>query len=155
MKEALHQDICKALTIVRESPEAGDFELFQTLVRSGMERRSAARLIEFLPMAYCRILFSDSGAHFAETYQRRLPDGSLSAEILLSTEPLWEAALGFARAHAEQGISKEGLLPLASRSAEFDAANQMLKHGAKLEDIAFTAVVLNWIEIGPVSDSQA
>jgi hypothetical protein len=155
MKEALNQDISKAFAIIRESAQANDFELFQTLVRSGMERRSAACLVEFLPMAYCRVLLSDSGAQFPETYQRRQPDGSISAEILLSTEPLWEAALEFARAHAERGISKEDLLFLAGRSAEFDAANQMLKSGAKLGDIAFTPTILNWTESGPGSDSQA
>jgi hypothetical protein len=44
------------------------------------------------------------------------------------SEPLWEAAVAFARTEVE--------LALAARSGEFDAANQLQNRGAKLHGLA-------------------
>ncbi len=149
MKTTLNQDISRALAIFRDSSSAGDVEIFWTLVNSGIERRCAARLVEFLPMVYCRILLSDSGARFAKTVRRRLPDGGLSAETPLSAEPIWNAALEVAKAEAERGVPRKDIWLLAARSAEFDAANQLLQKGSKLTDVVFTEPILTWPENGP------
>jgi hypothetical protein len=153
MKEKLNQDISWALVVFRNSPAAGENEIFQKLVKNGIDRRCAARLAVFILVAYCRMLLSASGVQFSNNFRQRLPDGSLSSEALLSAEPFWEQVLGFAKAHLERGISKEDLLLLAGRSAEFAAANQLLNRGSKLEDMAFTAAVLDRGENGP--DSEA
>ncbi len=39
-----------------------------------MERLLAARLIGFLPIAYCRLILQASGARFSDTFQQLLPD---------------------------------------------------------------------------------
>lgn len=154
MKEKLNEDISRALAVFRNSPAAGENELFQSLVRIGIDRRCAKRLVVFIPMVYCRMLLSASGARFSNSFRKRLADGSLSSEELLSADPFWEPVITFAKADMERGITKEDLLLLAGRSAEFDAANQLLNRGSKLEDIAFTTAVLNWRENGPDGDSQ-
>ena len=69
-----------------------------------MERLLAARLIGFLPIAYCRLILQASGARFSETLQQVLPDGGISSERSLSSEPLWEAAVAFARTEVEHGV---------------------------------------------------
>jgi hypothetical protein len=144
MVEKLNADILQALVVLRSSPVGGESEIFQKLVEIGIERRCAARLVVFIPMAYCRVLLSAKGVQFSNSFRQRLPDGTLSSEELLSSDPFWEPVLTFAKADVQRGIAKEDLLLLAGRSAEFDAANQLLKRGSKLEDIAFTAAVLNW-----------
>lgn len=154
MNEKLNEDISRALIAFRNSPAAGENEIFQALVKSGVERRCAARLVVFIPMAYCRMLLSASGVRFSNNFRQRLPDGSLSSEELLSADPFWEPVLAFAKADMERGITKEDQLLLANRSAEFDDANQLLNRGSKLEDIAFTAAVLNWVEDGTDGDTQ-
>jgi hypothetical protein len=50
---------------------------------------------------------------------------ALSDGRSLSSEPLWEAAVAFARTEVEHGVPGKDLLALAARSAEFDAANQL------------------------------
>jgi hypothetical protein len=155
MQSMLSHEISRAIDIVRESFSAEDYEIFQNLVNSGIERRRAARLVEFLPMVYCRILLSDSGARFAKSFRRPLPDGGLSAETPFSAEPIWEAALAFAKAEVEHGLLKKDLLFLAGRSAEFDAANQLLQKGSELRNVVFSVPVLNWPENGADSDPQA
>ncbi len=77
-----------------------------------MERLLAAQLIGFLPIAYCRLILQASGAQFSEALQQVLPDGGISSERSLSSEPLWEAAMAFARTEVEHGVPGKGLLAL-------------------------------------------
>jgi len=65
------------------------------LVHAGIESLVAERLIEFLPMAYCRLMLAASGARFANVYRRELEDGTFE-ERLLSSEPVWNAVVSFA-----------------------------------------------------------
>jgi hypothetical protein len=118
-----------------------------------MERLLAARLIGFLPIAYCRLILQAPGARFSETLQQVLPDGGISSERSLSSEPLWEAAMAFARTEVEHGVPGKDLLALAARSGEFDAANQLLNRGAKLHGLAFAPALLLWPDCGPESEN--
>jgi len=110
-----------------------------------MERQRAARLVVFLPSVYCRIMLRKSGAQFSASFRRLLAEG-ISPEKPLSSEPVWDEAMLFANREIERGISSQDILLIAARSAEFDAANQLLNQGSKLEDISFTALVLNFFD---------
>jgi hypothetical protein len=70
-----------------------------------------------------------------------------SAQIPLNSEPVWIAVLDFARREIQQGLSRDDMLRLAGRSAEFHAANKALHHGSKLENLAFLPAV--YPEDGP------
>jgi len=128
--------ISKAVAIFRVSRFAEDDELYRSFIRAGIEYQVAIRLVEFLPMAYCRLILAASGAQFPNVFRRVLADGT-SEERLLSSEPLWGAVVAFAERESERGVSAENLLAIAARSAEFDAANKLLKRGAKLENLIF------------------
>jgi hypothetical protein len=52
----MQREIATALAAMRNSPEVDDQELYAALVKSGIDRHLAARLIEFLPAAYCRVI---------------------------------------------------------------------------------------------------
>ena len=73
----------------------------------------------------------------------------MSKERPLKSEPVWNAALAFARTESEQGISVQDFLVVAGRSAEFQAANQLLNKGSKLENLVFIPYLLPWPEDGP------
>jgi hypothetical protein len=144
----MNEDISRAVGLFRSSPNLEDQAIFGTLVKQGMEKELAARLVEFVPLAYCRLILRNSGAHFSETFRRALPGGG-SQERPLSSEPVWRAVVTFAGAEVKRGVSGNDLLLVAARSAEFHAANQMLDKGSKLENFAFTPPVLTWPEEGP------
>jgi len=144
----LTEAISKAVAILRSSPSLNDEGTFRALISRGISRNIAARVVEFLPMAYCRLVLEASGARFTDSFVRRSEDGSLK-EYPLSSEPVWRASTEFARAEVRQGVSAQDLLSIATRSAEFQAANQLLRKGSKLENIAFTVPLLNWPEQGP------
>jgi hypothetical protein len=76
-------------------------------------------------------------------------NGKVSPERLLSSEPLWNEVVAFARYEAKLGVSREDLFTIAGRSAEFDAVNQMLNSGSNLSDIVLTPTLLTWPEDGP------
>jgi hypothetical protein len=139
--------IAKTVELLRRSASSSDDEVHRMLVADGVDTTTAARLIEFLPMVYCRLLLEPSGARFSSNFRRRLEDGQLSEERPLASQPVWNAVLGYAQNEVARGVSPEDLLAVAGRSAEFDAANQLLKNGSQLKNIAFTPVVLLWAEI--------
>lgn len=147
----MNRDIANAVSVFRTSPSLGEDEIYRALVKDGMERHRAARLVEFLPMVYCRLILQKSGAQFPTTFRRTLPDGT-SSEHPMSSDPVWNDAVAFARAEVESGVSGQDLLIVAAHSAEFDAANQLLNRGSKLEDIRFTVPVFRWPESGPDID---
>jgi hypothetical protein len=139
----MENDIAKAISLFRTLPELDDYAIYDRLVISGVDRQCAARLVEFLPIVYCRLILRNSGARFADTFQRSLPGGTLH-EKLFSSEPIWNEVTVFAQKEIEGGVSKQDLLAVAARSSEFAAANQLLNRGARLEDIRFQSPVLVW-----------
>ena len=144
----MNEDISKAISVFRRSPNSTDEDVYRQLVVDGIEARRAARLVEFLPIVYCRAILRNSGVKFAATFRRQLPGGA-SEELPLTSDPVWTAAVAFAYAEVDQGVSGNDLLLVAARSAEFDAANQLLNKGSKLENIVFSPPVLPWPEGGP------
>ncbi len=109
-------------------------------------------LVELVPMAYCRVLLADMGTRFPETFQRYRGDGTTTPARPLASEPVWVAAMDFAKREIESGLSRNDKLRVAGRSAEFRAANELLYKGSKLEDLGFTPPVFMWPEEGPDSD---
>ena len=115
----------------------------------GVERPTAARLVEFLPMVYCRLLLAESGVRFPETYFRRLPDGGRTPSAQFSSEPLWNELTKFAKSELSSGVERQQLVAIAGRSAEFNAVNELCNRGSTLADIQFTEPVLMWPDSGP------
>lgn len=66
----------KAVRVFREFPNASDEVILDKLVAMGCERVMAARLVEFVPMTYCRLRLADSDVRFSDRFQRRLADGT-------------------------------------------------------------------------------
>lgn len=143
--------IVRAVALLRSRPDLDDVGVYRVLAGQGVERPMAARLVQFLPMIYCRLIFLKSGLRFPETYRRVLADGTYSCSVSLSGDSLWNEASKFAEAEIESGANSQSLLAIASRSAEFDAANKLLNSGGKLEDIKFTEPLLLWPTSGPDS----
>ena len=148
------EDIAKAVSIFRTLPELEDYAIYERLMAEGVERQRAARLVEFLPIIYCRLILRNSGARFSSTFQRSVPGGA-PVEQPFSSQPVWDEAVAFAYGEVERGVSGKDLLAVAARSAEFDAANRLLNQGSKLQNIAFASPVLLWPETGPAHETPA
>ena len=145
----MNENISKAVAIFRESPASSDDEIYRRLVAAGIESKRAARLVEFLPMAYSRLILAGIGIRFSDVFRRRQGDGSLSCEQTLVFNPLWAEIVSFAREEQAAGVIGKDLIAIASHSAEFDGVHQLLNQGSKPENIALAAAVLLWPEEGP------
>jgi hypothetical protein len=144
--------IAKAVMLFRSSPDMDDEQIHRALVDAGIDWKLAARLVELVPMVYCRVLLADSGARFPETFQRFRDDDTTTPPRPLTSEPVWVAAMDFAKREIERGLGRDDKLSVAGRSAEFRAANELLNKGSKLGDLGFTPSVFMWSEEGPGSD---
>lgn len=133
--------IGQAVAIFREFPNASNEEILSKLLAAGTDRPTASRLVEFLPMAYCRVVLSESGINFSDRFQRRLADGRLSPQQRLDSEPLWSETLSFAWSEKRSAVSGKSLLAIAAHGAEFDAVNQLANQGSKLNDITLVPSV--------------
>jgi len=153
VQSIVKDSIAKAVALMRRSPSCTDLEIWRKLVAGGLDASVSARLVEFLPMAYCRVMLERSGAKFSASFQRSMANGQITPEQPLSSEPVWNAVLAFAKAETDRGISEEDLVTLAARSAEFHAANQLLNGGSKLKAITFTPVVFPWPDDGPKTEN--
>jgi hypothetical protein len=141
--------LSKAVAKFRSSPRSGDAEIHRMLVAEGFEPAIAGRLVEFLPMVYCRLMLEGSGVRFSKTYQRRFADGKISPEKLLSSEPVWKSARAFAQNELDRGVSTKDLMAVAMRSSEFDTINQLSSGGSDLKNVVLTPALLTWPEDGP------
>jgi hypothetical protein len=150
---AVEKTIPKAIAILRKSQHLSDEQVHRELTQEGIDPSVAARLLEFLPIAYARLILGRSGAKFSNSFQRLRPDGCL-VEQALSTEPFWTAAIRFAQSEVVQGVAASELLAIAARSAELHAANQLLNKGSTLENVVFNPPVLTWPEEGPSATSS-
>jgi hypothetical protein len=144
----MNEVISKAVATLRSSPNLSDEDVYHALLHEGVDRQLAARLVELLPIAYCRLILADSGVRFSGTFRRILPDGTLQ-ERTFSSELVWNEATEFARAEVARGVSGKDLLNIGGRSAEMHAVNLLLEKGSKLQNIGLTAPVLKWPEHGP------
>ena len=140
--------ITSALTIFRNSPELDDESVFWELVGKGVEKSLAARMVEFLPIAYCRVLLLNSGVRFSNSFIR----GSKTQS--LSLEPVWVPVLAYAESEIRGAATNQDIILVAGRSAEFQAINEMLNKKAELKNIVLTPILLPWPENGPEADQQ-
>jgi len=128
--------IRKALLIFRASQDLQDEPLIEKLIAGGFEPTLATRLVEFLPIAYFRIMVEGSGAQFSEDFERDLPGGTVVVHPF-DSEPLWNDLLASARFERKSGVSAQDYLAIAARSAECDAANQALNAGNTIDALVF------------------
>jgi len=141
--------IAIALAIFRNSPQLDDKSAFRALVQRGIERSLAAHIVEFLPSAYCRVLFLNSGVQFSNSFTRTESPRKIQS---FSWLPIWVPFLAYAESEIRRGVGRDELLMVAGRSAEFHAINQLLDQGSELKNVVLTPMSLQWPENGPDGD---
>jgi hypothetical protein len=146
----MNETIAKAASILRASTHLDDEAVFEQLVSSGIDRYLADRLVTFLPMAYASHLLVNAGARLQNYYERVLPNDDLE-RVQLSSEPVWCASMEFYHAEISRGMSRDDLLAVAARSAEFHAANQALNNGNTLDKGEFGPCHIKWTVDNPES----
>ena len=147
----MNEAIASALTIFRNSPALDDEGVFRALVDKGVERSLAARIVEFLPIAYCRVLFLNSGVQFSNSFTRGTSPLKMHS---FSFVPEWVFFLAYAESEIRPGAMNQEILMVAGRRAEFHAINQLLDKKSELKNVVLTPIMLPWPESGPEDNTR-
>ena len=154
--EALEPDIeaavALAVTLFQEHPGADDNQIEGELVARGVEPGLATRLIQFLPIAFCRVLLRPQGVRFPDHYVVMGPGGTLVGEYPLEQEPVYVQATVAARREVEAGRGGEPFLSIAGRSAAFHSVMDLVRNGSRLDKILCSPPIL---QAPATSGSQA
>ena len=118
-----------------EASEMENEELHEYLLQNGIPEFDAGEIIVFLPMAFCRQLLPDVKwlPEYIDYYSEKkkikkvYKENSRYLIIEEETEKYWN-----------ENPANEVVLNIAGRSAEYNAINQMLKDGGKLENVRLT-----------------
>jgi hypothetical protein len=135
----LNQSIRKAITIFQQHQQTDDIDVLETLVAEGIDRSLARRLLLFVPMAFCRLMFGSRGVKFEDEYLVVDENAKPIRRGTVSTEPVYIEAVNVFGVVVAARPGGDFLLAVAARSAELRAINEMALSGSKLADIVLTA----------------
>jgi hypothetical protein len=127
-----------AVQIFRANPEAGDDDILEKVIATGVDRPLATQLVALLPIAYGRMLLSKDRVSFSDYYICLRDNGKPGRTGRLACLPVWAEALDFA---THDGYPP---FPIASRSSEIRVANEALKDGKTLQSLVWSPPVFLW-----------
>ena len=132
-------DVKKSIDIIANSKSLDSKELLNSLVKNGIEERAAVEIVLFLPIAFIRKWLTD--VHWPKTYLECYPN-SKRVSRRFSDNQQFTVMEKVVDQYWNEELDKDVILSIAGRSAEFDAINQLLHDGGKLEDIKLTETVI-------------
>jgi len=116
--------------------EASDAEICAELRSRGEDPVEVEKSVALVPLAFGRVILEPMRVRVCDYALVPNPDSKGSAEIVLLDEPIFAAALAYARdARAKGLMTRDEYLAVAGRSAELDGVNQALNAGSKPEDL--------------------
>jgi len=124
-----------AVQVMRSNPEATNLEIFELLIKGGIDWSMAVQLLYLLPTAYTRLILADSVAYFPETYLCNDGKGGIREWNRFDEIPLWPEVIAFAKHEISSGVKGDTLGLVAGRCAEFGAINQALHAGEAIENL--------------------
>lgn len=125
----LESQIAEAAQVMVAQPDASESDLALRLVAALGDRDLADRMLEFLPLAFGRVVLARLGVTVPDSFIRAVDDENFSDACPLDAEPLWLPAKAFA-ARASTWMANQDFLAIARRSAEFDAVNNACNKGS-------------------------
>lgn len=135
----------RAMQLLQSHEQLDDANLAATFVERGFDLEEGRRLIEFLPLAFGRVLLARIGTTVQPTCMRTTKSG-IAVERRLDKNALWREISDFVDEQVTGGLSDNDLLRLAGRSAEFDAVNQLLNQGSDARTIVLSPPAFSWID---------
>ena len=137
----MKSEIVKATEIFRAHPGASEAELVTHICAAIGDHDLAERLIEFVPLAFGRVLLTRMGVQLPDQFIRMLDHDKFSEPYPLDAEPVWRPALAYAK-EAEKQMSKDEFFTIAGRSAEVDAVTQACAKGSDPRNLVGSPPIL-------------
>ncbi len=135
----LKESDIKAFAIFLGHVDDDDDTIAAALIDEGIDEAMIDKLIQFIPLALCRVFLRSTGIVFADHYRVRDPDGRGSEEILFDDDPVYCAVMAVAEAQVASGSERHLLRAVAARSAEDRLIHALFQSGQRPEDIVLSA----------------
>jgi hypothetical protein len=119
-------------------------DVLHVLIRMGLSEMESLELIEFVPLAFARLILADLGVDVSDEYVRLDANGTERVRRSLKDEPMYRDALALGPTVAAR--DKASFMATAGRSAEFQMVNSALLRGDKPENLVLTTPILGWDE---------
>lgn len=130
----------QAVKVFEANSMASGKEIMELLEKKLKDAPLALDLYRFLPIAYCRMMVG--GVDFPETYMTLEADGSHKEHKFMENAIYVEVDRYTIRRFISH-VGKEDMMSILNHSSEFDAINQALHKGSKLEDLVLAPLVFN------------
>ena len=151
----LEQSLDLAITIFTQYESSSWEALESAMYASKMPKMHATRILEFMPIAFGRVLMKDSGVEFQDSYERRKPGARKGKEFAFAANRVFTESLKYAE---RQAASSSGLMSLNAvtvRSPEIKAIEDMVNKGTNAENIVLSKPVLGWTRKPENPDEKA
>lgn len=132
----------QGVAVFQAHPGADDDTIAAELEAGGLSEAMATRVIQMLPIAFCRVLLTPQGVRFPEYYSVMGPKGVHVGNFLLAEEPIFAAALRVAQQEMEAGRGGAPYLAIAGRSGGFKAVMKLANEGSQLSGILCAPPIL-------------
>jgi hypothetical protein len=130
------ESVKKTAMLMEELPDADEGEIIARLMATSIAESVAHELVTFVPMAFGRFAFRDSGVTFSRLFALHR-NGRIVARQPLSGEPVYNSAWAVAREFFENSDGHT-YLAIAGRSAEVRAINGLFEKGSRAENIVLS-----------------
>ncbi|HEX8911248.1 MAG TPA: hypothetical protein VF796_02730 [Humisphaera sp.] len=131
----LSDAVKRAVITLQSRPTWDDDVIVERLFRHGFDRRRANRLVQFVPIAFCRFLIRHSGVVCDPHYVPMTADGTPLEQRPLASEPIFRAAV----AHCEEveafGVSRRYFDLVAARSGGYKALASLSQERGSVEGL--------------------
>lgn len=133
-----------ALPVFAEHQNSDWEVLEQAFANTDIPHSLTIKLLEFMPLAFGRVLLDGMGIQFSESYIRYDAQTERQKEQRLADEPVYIESFWAATQIVARQAAGEAFKAVALRSAELDAINKALNAGSKPEDLATSSPCLSW-----------
>ena len=140
----LEQSLDLALTIFTQYEHSNWKSLETAMYATKMPKLHAERILEFMPVAFGRVLMRDSGVEFQGIYERRKPGSGVGREFQIATNQVYVASVAYAKRQADSTSGIEILNAVANRSPELKAIQDKVNEGVEAENIVLSRLILGW-----------
>jgi hypothetical protein len=117
-------------------PDATDDEIAAALMSDGIVESEAHELLCFVPIAFGRYAFRDSGVTFSACFALHR-NGRVISRLPFSAEPVYNSAWAVAKELFDNS-NGHNFLAIAGRSAEIIGINGLFNKGSKAENIVLS-----------------
>jgi hypothetical protein len=123
------------VAFLRANPTAEDDAIVRHLTGNGLAEQQAAKLVQFVPIAFTRFLYRSKCVRFAPDYVVLGADGRPAAQRPVADEPAFREAWDHCEEAVAGGAGDDYLTPVAARSGGYRAIQDFVRKGLDLASV--------------------